>query len=174
MGCPKAWPELVFIPLHSHPQNHGFASFFTPLGRGWGTGASGPLNNGSVSSARRSVRKEAEGRAKTCAAAGVALLRLQGGWERAVGESGRLPGHGRGVPGGAESPAVVRGRMLGGLQPVVSAELPEVRGVRARTATPPAPGYLSGVRVRGRVRFEIGLLSRCFSPLPFPHLRQRL
>ena len=63
MGCPKALPELVFIPLHSLLQSHCFASFFTSLGRGWGAWASEPLNNGSVSSARRSVRKEAEGRA---------------------------------------------------------------------------------------------------------------
>lgn len=108
-GCPKALPELVFIPLHSHPQSHGFASFFTPFDRGWRMWASGPLNNGSGSSARRSVRKEAEGRAKTGEAAWVALLRLQGGWEPAVGVSGRLLGSGRGVPAWAVSPPRWRG-----------------------------------------------------------------
>lgn len=63
-----------------------------------------PLNNGSVSSGRRSVRKEAEGRAETCAAAAGALLGLLGGREPAVGAGGRLWGRGRRVPAGAVSP----------------------------------------------------------------------
>lgn len=57
-----------------------------------------------------------------------------------------------------------RGRVLGGRPPVVSAQLGEVRSLRTRTATPPAPGRLSGVRVTGRVRLEIGLLSGSCSP----------
>lgn len=60
--------------------------------------------------------------------------------------------------------------MFGGLQSVVSTDPGEVRSLRTRTATPPAPGCLSGVWVRGRVRLEIGLLSRCLSPLPFTPL----
>lgn len=102
-GILKALPELVFIPLHSHPQTRGFASFFTSLSRGWEMWASKPLNNGSVSSGRRSVRKEAQGRAETCAAAAGALLGLQGGREPAAGAGGRLRGRGLRVPVGAVS-----------------------------------------------------------------------
>lgn len=59
--------------------------------------------------------------------------------------------------------------MFGGLQSVVSTDPGEVRSLRTRTATLPAPS-LSGVWVRERVRLEIGLLSRCLSPLPFTPL----
>ena len=62
LGCPNAFPELLFIPFRSFCSSLCSVSFFTPLGRGWVMRASKPLNNGCISSARRSVRKEAEGR----------------------------------------------------------------------------------------------------------------
>lgn len=66
-------------------------------------------------------------------------------------EGRRLRGRGPGLG----FPAPVSGRTFGGLPPGVS-ERREVRSLRTGTATPRVPGRVSGVQVRGRVRFEIG------------------
>lgn len=96
----NAFSELVFfIPFRSFRSSLCSVSFFTLLGRGWVMWASKPLNNGCISSARRSVRKEAEGRVgrDVRCSQGHAPPTSREGWEWAADEGGLL--WGCGAPG---------------------------------------------------------------------------